>query len=296
MMTSAPTSRRAYRAKRKADSAADRAGKPSRAGRNLPAAIAVGVGLVLLIMASLFIWKPAFVVVLTAAVVVAVSELIDALRVSKIEVPNVPVLGATISLGAVAYISGPEGLAGGFALACLLVLVWRAAESAPHALRDVAGGIFVLAYVPLLAGIAVLMVAEADGPARVLTFILVTIASDTGGYMFGVLWGKHPMAPSLSPKKSWEGFAGSVVWSVVVGIVAVVYLLDGDWHVGLMLGVAAACFATIGDLAESTLKRDIGIKDMGDILPGHGGVMDRLDSLLVVLPVTWAILTVFVPV
>ncbi|MBW8171610.1 phosphatidate cytidylyltransferase [Ornithinimicrobium sp. Arc0846-15] len=295
-MTNAPTSRRAYRNKRRAEDLAARENTPSRAGRNLPAAIGVGVGLVLVIMVSLFFWKPAFVIVLTAAAALAVTELIEALKEGRVNVPYVPVMGGTLVLGATAYIAGTEGLAGGFALACLLVLVWRASERGEHALRDVAGGVFVLAYVPLLAGIAVLMVAEDDGPARVLTFILVTIASDTGGYMFGVLWGKRPMAPSLSPKKSWEGFTGSVVWSVAVGIAAVVLLLDGSWLVGVMVGVAAACFATIGDLAESTLKRDLGIKDMGSILPGHGGIMDRMDSLLVVVPVTWALLTIFVPV
>ena len=105
--------------------------------------------------------------------------------------------------------------------------------------------------------------------------------SDIGGYAAGVLFGKHPMAPSVSPKKSWEGFAGSVVACVVGGVALVVrWLLDGPWWAGVVLGAVAAVGATLGDLCESMIKRDLGIKDMGSILPGHGGLMDRLDSLL----------------
>ena len=127
-----------------------------------------------------------------------------------------------------------------------------------------------------------------------MTYVLVTVASDTGGYAVGVLRGRTPMAPSLSPKKSWEGFAGSVVTSAVVGALAVTLLLDGAWWAGAVVGAVAAAFATVGDLAESAIKRDLGIKDMGSILPGHGGVMDRLDSLVVTAPVCWALLRLFV--
>jgi phosphatidate cytidylyltransferase len=138
------------------------------------------------------------------------------------------------------------------------------------------------------------MLAQPDGEWRILTFVLVTVASDTGGYAVGVLRGRTPMAPSLSPKKSWEGFAGSVGTSAVVGALAVALLLDGRWWAGVVVGVVAAVFATVGDLAESAMKRDLGIKDMGSILPGHGGVMDRLDSMLVNAPVCWVLLSLLV--
>ena len=119
---------------------------------------------------------------------------------------------------------------------------------------------------------------------------MVTIASDIGGYVAGVLFGKHPMAPVISPKKSWEGFAGSAVTCVVVGYLLVVYLLDGDWWVGVLLGLIAVVMATLGDLCESVIKRDLGIKDMSQVIPGHGGLMDRLDSLLATVAPIWLVL------
>ncbi len=289
------TSRRAYKARLRAGSGQSLPAPPSKAGRNLPAAITVGVVLVALIAASLFFWKPAFAVVVTLAVAVAMWELVGALEAGHIHVPYLPTMLAGLLLVPAAYLGGEEGLSTGFALGCLGVLLWRAVEGPHGALRDVAGGVFVLAYVPLLAGLSALMLAEDDGPQRILVFVLVTISSDIGGYAVGVLFGRHPMAPSLSPKKSWEGFAGSVLSCVLVGVATVMVLLDGPWWAGAVLGVAVACFATIGDLAESTLKRDVGIKDMSSVLPGHGGVMDRLDSLLMTVPVTWALLTLFVP-
>ena len=121
-------------------------------------------------------------------------------------------------------------------------------------------------------------------------FILVTIASDIGGYIAGVLFGKHPMAPVISPKKSWEGFAGSLAFCVAVGYALVVYLLEGDWWVGVILGLIAVVMATLGDLCESVIKRDLGIKDMSQVIPGHGGLMDRLDSILATIAPIWLLL------
>jgi phosphatidate cytidylyltransferase len=141
-----------------------------------------------------------------------------------------------------------------------------------------------------------LMLHESDGPQRVIAFLLATIASDVGGYATGVLFGKHPMAPNISPKKSWEGFAGSMITGIAMGIATIVYLLHGPWWVGILLGVAGVVMATLGDLAESLIKRDLGIKDMGELLPGHGGLMDRLDSLIAVAPVAWLIMNYLVPV
>ncbi|KUG51570.1 phosphatidate cytidylyltransferase [Serinicoccus chungangensis] len=278
---------------RAAAGSARRSGRPSRAGRNLPAAIGVGVGLVLVILASLVFWKAAFVYLVTAAAVVGVWELDQALRTGRVDPPRVPVF-ASVALVPLAYYQGADALAVGFAAATALILLWRSVGSPRDAARDVAGGVYIVAYVPLLAAIASLMLAQPDGVGRIITFILVTVASDTGGYAVGVLRGRTPMSPSLSPKKSWEGFAGSVATSAVVGSVCVLLLLDGAWWAGLVVGACAAAFATVGDLAESAIKRDLGIKDMGSILPGHGGVMDRLDSLVVTAPVCWALLHLLV--
>ena len=149
---------------------------------------------------------------------------------------------------------------------------------------------FTIVYVPFLGGFVALLLSEDRGELAIVTFILVTIASDIGGYIVGVLIGKHPMAPVISPKKSWEGFAGSALSCVVVGWLCVDYLLDGDWWVGVVLGVIAVVMATLGDLCESVMKRDLGIKDMSQIIPGHGGLMDRLDSLLATAAPTWLLL------
>jgi phosphatidate cytidylyltransferase len=140
------------------------------------------------------------------------------------------------------------------------------------------------------------MLAPPDGSARIITFLIMVVASDTGGYAAGVLFGKHPMAPSISPKKSWEGFSGSVVAAMIGGTLTVWLLLGGQWWQGLLVGAAVAVTATGGDLAESLIKRDLGVKDMGNLLPGHGGVMDRMDSLLPSAVVSCLLLALLVPV
>ncbi len=295
-MSETPTSRRAYRAA-SAGKGAEVANVHKKAGRDLPAAIAVGCGLGAIVLVSLLTWKPIFVAVVTIGVSLGVWELIQALRSGRIAAPLVPTMLAAAALAPAAYLAGPEGLSVAFALSCVVIVVWVAVESGrerANAIRDIAGGVFITAYVPLMGGLAALLVAERDGVSRIIVFIVVTISSDIGGYAFGATFGRHPMAPMLSPKKSWEGFAGSVLSCVLVGVVSVVLLLDGAWWIGVILGVAVACFATMGDLAESTLKRDLGIKDMGTLLPGHGGLMDRLDSLVMTIPVTFAVLTIFI--
>jgi phosphatidate cytidylyltransferase len=176
------------------------------------------------------------------------------------------------------------------------VVVWRLAEGATGMLADVGAALLCLFYVGFLAGFAVLMLAPHDGDRRVTIFIATVVASDVGGYALGVLFGKHLMAPVISPKKSWEGFGGSVLACVVCGAVTVNLLLHGAWWKGAIFGLAMVCTATLGDLGESMIKRDIGIKDMGNLLPGHGGLMDRLDSLLPSAPAAWLLLSAFVPV
>ncbi|HWI01522.1 MAG TPA: phosphatidate cytidylyltransferase, partial [Propionibacteriaceae bacterium] len=154
----------------------------------------------------------------------------------------------------------------------------------------------IIAYVPLLASFAVLMIAaEKQGAARIVAFILVVTMSDTGGLIAGVLFGKHPMAPRISPKKSWEGLAGSLVFGIAAGVGTAIFGLNVAFWVGILLGVALVAVGTCGDLIESMIKRDLGIKDMSSFLPGHGGVMDRLDSLLFAAPVAWLIMYLLVP-
>jgi len=275
--------------------AAARGGSTSRAGRNLPAAIGVGVGLGALIIVSLVVRKELMLVVVVAAVGVGVWELRRALSQVSILVPLVPSLVGSVSMIVSAFVGGGEALIVTLGLTCVGILLWRIADGVLDAVRDVVGGVFVAVYPSFLAGFAALMLAPDDGARRIIVFILVTVLSDVGGYAFGVLFGRHPMAPSVSPKKSWEGFGGSVLTCVAGGAAAVALLLDGPWWGGAVLGACVAVAATVGDLTESTIKRDLGIKDMSTILPGHGGVMDRLDSLVLVAPVAWALLAWVVP-
>lgn len=262
-----------------------------RAGRNLPAAIAVGVSLLVLVGISLLTRPELFVALAVVASVGAMWELARAVAQRGIRVPLLPLAVGAVGVLVSAWVAGAEAMLMAFTLTAGGVFVWRVIDGGGRdAVRDAAAGIFTAAYVPYLAGFAVLLLRLEDGPLLVLAFLLVTIANDTGGYIAGVLFGKHPMAPSISPKKSWEGLAGSVVLAVAVGVVMLGPVLDGPWWAGVVLGVAAVGAATTGDLAESLLKRDLGLKDMGSLLPGHGGIMDRLDSLLVGAPVSYLIL------
>jgi len=266
-----------------------------RAGRNIPTAIGVGVSLGALVLASLLLRKEGFLAVVIVASCFAVWELRDGLARGKIKVPLVPSLVGAITMITASFVGGGQALTVCFGLTCISVLLWCVSDGVQGSIRDITGGIFVAAYVPLLASFSSLLLWAPDGAKRVIVFIGVTICSDIGGFAVGVIAGKHPMAPSVSPKKSWEGAAGSVVVCVIAGVGTVMVMLGGSWWAGAILGLAVAVAATVGDLTESTIKRDLGIKDMGSILPSHGGLMDRMDSLLLAAPVAWAILTVLVP-
>ncbi|MFH8348741.1 phosphatidate cytidylyltransferase [Streptomyces sp. NPDC018045] len=272
--------------------------KPQKksAGRNLRAAIGVGVGLGAVILFSLFVYKPLFVGVIVIAVVVGLWELTSRLAERKdVKVPLVPLaLGGTAMVVA-GYVRGAEGAWVAMALTALAALVWRMTEAPDNYLRDVTAGVFAAFYVPFLATFVAMMLAADDGPQRVLTFLLLTVVSDTGAYAVGWRFGKHKLAPRISPGKTREGLLGAVLFAMVAGALCMELIIkDGVWWQGLLLGIAVAASATLGDLGESMIKRDLGIKDMGTLLPGHGGIMDRLDSLLPTAPIVWLLYVIFV--
>lgn len=267
---------------------------PSKAGRNLPAAIGVGVALGAVTIASLAFRKEGFLLLCIVACGIALWELRHAFAARHIDVPVIPLIGGSTVMQVSAFYVGEQGLVSAFVATCLLVVVWTSTVPHPNMVRDASAGVFCAAYVPLLAGFAMLMLAEPDGVRRIVVFVLVTIASDIGGYAVGVRFGKHPLAPSVSPKKSWEGSIGSALTCALIGAIAVVVLLGGSPWAGVLCGLVAVVTATVGDLSESLLKRDLGIKDMGNLLPGHGGLMDRLDSLLPTAPIMYAVLTLLV--
>ncbi|KRF17876.1 phosphatidate cytidylyltransferase [Nocardioides sp. Soil797] len=270
-----------------------------RAGRNLPASIASAVVLLGAVALSLAFWKPAFMVIVAIAVVVAIWELRQGLLARDIDLPEQPLMVGGVVMVVVAYLWGAPALVTATAVSALITMLWLLRRGVEGYVKNATASVFTLIYLPFLVSFVGLMLAEGgatefdrwdEGVKGVIAFIGVTIASDIGGYVAGVLFGKHPMAPVISPKKSWEGFAGSLVACVAAGVALVVHLLEGDWWVGVILGVIAVVMATLGDLCESVMKRDLGIKDMSQIIPGHGGLMDRLDSLLATIAPIWLLL------
>lgn len=264
-----------------------------KAGRNLPMAIGVGVFLVLLILASLLWEKALFVPLASAALMIAVLEMRGAFANRQVQITYLPLIVGVPVIAVLTFWHGEHALLAGFAALFLVILLWRMPQGPDGFVKDSTASVFVACYLPLMLGFAMLMLRADDGVARIITFICLTIASDIGGYATGVIFGKHPMAAKISPKKSWEGFAGSLTLQIIVGVGLFVWLLDGNWWAGLITGAIMTVTATLGDFVESSVKRDLGIKDMGSIIPAHGGIMDRLDSLLPNAFVAWALFAAF---
>jgi len=279
-----------------AGSTAVDAPKPSRAGRDLSAAITVGVALGAVIIASLFVWRPSFAIIVGLAVVYGTWELAQALKQAEVRVTLVPLVVGGVALLVAAWLRGPSGLVVTALVTFGGVVAWRLADGADGYLRDVSASALLLLYLPTLASFAVLLAHPHDGAARIIAFVATVVCSDTGGYATGVLFGKHPLAPVVSKAKTWEGFAGSVIWCSASGILFMTLCFHEAWWKGLLFGLAIVVTATVGDLGESMIKRDIGIKDMGSLLPGHGGMMDRLDSLLPCAAVAYLILSAYAPI
>jgi phosphatidate cytidylyltransferase len=269
--------------------------KAIRTGRNLPLAFAVSVVLGGLALLTLFTLKATFLCLVAAAVGVALWELSRAFGPRGIALPLAPIAAGGAAMLALAYWSGERAALAAFAVTVVVLLAWRLRGGAAGYVRDLTAGVFALAYLPFLAIFVPLMLARPDGSRRTLIFVALAVCSDVGGYFAGILLGRHPMAPGISPKKTWEGFAGSVLIGVAGGAILLPALLRGHVWQGIILGAAAVVAATLGDLVESMIKRDLEIKDMGSVLPGHGGVLDRIDAMLVVAPVVWLLLTVFIP-
>ncbi|MFC6017387.1 phosphatidate cytidylyltransferase [Plantactinospora solaniradicis] len=279
---------------------ATRSGQPAasgRAGRNLPAAIGVGLGLGAAIVVPLFLFRPAFLAVVAIAVSIGIWEMTQAVRPSGVRPPLVPLIAGGLLMVGLAWWAGPDALSLGLLVTVLATLVWRLGDGPAGYQRDMTAATLIAVYVPFLGGFAALLAAAPDdGDLRVLVTLAAVVLSDTGGYAAGVAFGKHPMAPSVSPKKSWEGFAGSVVAAAVGSAVLLGILLDVEPWWGALFGVAVSVAAVLGDLGESMIKRDLGVKDMSNLLPGHGGLMDRLDSVLFAVPTAYLLLAIFAPV
>lgn len=269
---------------------------PPRAGRNLTQAIWVSLGLFALVGLSL-IRKEGFVVVVVVAICGGLWELTTALARIRMRPPLVPLLFGGVGIIVSAFLAGPEAQFVAFLLTVGGIVVWRVLESGGEpALRETIAGAFAASYLPFMAGFVMLMLRPEDGVQRVVLFILTATASDIGGYAVGVLIGQHKLAPKVSPNKTWEGLAGSVVLSSVVAVIMVQWLFDAKPIIGVVLAAGTVATAMLGDLSESLIKRDLGLKDMGSLLPGHGGILDRIDSMLMAAPVSYLMLAALIPV
>jgi phosphatidate cytidylyltransferase len=269
--------------------------KPSRAGRNLPAALAVGLAMGGIVLGTLYTYKPAFLGVVILAIVVGMHEFTRALSAKNISVPFIPLAAGAIAILVTSYVDGRHAMTAAMLYTVIALVAWRVVRGTDGLVVDLSASLLALLYVGFLAGFAALMLSDHFGDRRVTCFVATVVASDVGGFATGVLFGKHLMAPRVSPKKSWEGLAGSVVMCALLGYILCTSLLHTHWWQGVVFGLAVVASATLGDLGESMVKRDLGIKDMGTLIPGHGGILDRLDSLLPTAPVAWALLAAYVP-
>ncbi|ASD22399.1 phosphatidate cytidylyltransferase [Cryobacterium sp. LW097] len=273
----------------------------ARTGRNLILATLIGLVLGGAMLVSLIFIKELFMIMAFVVVGFTAFELAEALRRGGRKVPRIPVLASAVAVVPAAFYWG----AGGQWLATLggilLITLWRLAmlafprHRAPRSvvLTDIGGGFLIQVYVVFLASFAVLLVTQEGGQWWTLAFLLLVISADTAAYAAGLSFGKHRMVPSISPKKTWEGFAGAAIVCVVVGILLAIFMLGEPWWFGPIFGVVILITATFGDLAESLIKRDLGIKDMSSWLPGHGGFLDRLDSILPSAAAAYALYLIF---
>ncbi|MCV7364275.1 phosphatidate cytidylyltransferase [Mycolicibacterium neworleansense] len=270
--------------------------KQSRAGRNLPAAIAVGVILGAMAIGTLLFAPMWWLPLLAVAIAIATHEVIRRLREHGYALPVIPLLLGGQAMIWLTWPYGAVGLLGAYGGTIVVCMVWRLVgqgldQQPVNYLRDIAATILLATWVPLFAAFTALLIFADHGGARVFTIIVTVVFADIGGYVAGVLFGKHLLAPAISPKKSWEGLGGSLLFGIAAAVVSVAFLLDKPAWVGVPLGLLLVITGVLGDLVESQIKRDLGIKDMGTLLPGHGGIMDRIDAMLPSAVVGWIVLT-----
>ncbi len=263
-----------------------------RAGRKLLPSIFVSLFSIGLVWFALAYERIIFAGLVTVAVVLGIRELNKALSVVSIEIPLWSLTTAAVGLCASTWFGGISGLAVATAIAlpCLLVLLLP--RGVDNFVKNASASSLALIYLPFLAGFLILLARPSNGLERVMTFVVLVGCNDTFAYLTGVLFGKHPLAPKISPKKTIEGVIGSLVFTILGGAIAFHYIMESDWWIGALAGLLTVFTATSGDLIESALKRDMAIKDMGNLLPGHGGIMDRLDSVLFAAPALWLALEV----
>lgn len=255
-----------------------------RGGRNVVAAVVIGSALGTVFVFSLIFDKQFFLLFLAVFIGFGTWELATISRTDKRHVPRIPILIAALAMVPATYYFGALGqlltLAAGIGFTIVWHAIQRGMSKSAVTDRDMIMSAFTLTYVPFLASFALLMTAREGGEWWTLGTMIIIASIDTGAFATGLLVGKHPMAPKISPKKTWEGFAGSVIFALAAGIIIANTMLQIEWWWGAIFGLALLGTATSGDLIESLIKRELGTKDASQMLPGHGGFLDRLDSVL----------------
>ena len=275
-------------------------------GRSLSKSILVGLLLGGIFLFTVLAFDGVLLMVFVASAAGAGAwELSTALRLKGWYVPRVPAVVGTVLIMPATYFYGQE-IQWAFSIAIVAALIlWRTVhllwerrvspmQALQKTLRDYAAAAFLVIYLPLTLSFAMMLLRRPDdGQMWVLSFVLVVAMIDTCGYLVGRKLGRHKMAPGVSPKKTLEGLAASVTAALVTGVMCAVFLLQIDWWWGIVLAAVLTLTAVFGDLAESLIKRDLGVKDMSSWLPGHGGIMDRLDSILPSALATFLIASIF---
>jgi phosphatidate cytidylyltransferase len=248
-----------------------------------------------LAIATLLFFPIGWLVMLAIFIPVATYEVVRRLREAGYALPLIPLL---LGGQAIIWLSfyGPAGPLGAYGGTIVVCMVWRLVgqgirEAPVNYLRDISAAVLLATWVPLFASFSALLIFQDHGGIRAFTVIVTVVFADIGGYIAGVLFGKHLMVPAISPKKSWEGLGGSLLFGVTAAVLSVTFLMDRPAWVGVPLGLMLVITGVLGDLVESQVKRDLGIKDMGTLLPGHGGVMDRIDAMLPSAVAGWIVLT-----
>jgi phosphatidate cytidylyltransferase len=250
------------------------------------------VALFAIVWFSLRYERAIFASIVALAMVLGVREMVNALKSADINLSFAALTLASIGMASAAWFGGVNGLAVATAIALPLLLALLLPKGPEHFIRSASAYSLTLIYIPFLAGFLILLARPQSGFERMMTFVVLIACNDTFAYFTGLAFGKHTMAPKISPKKTWEGFAGSIVFTTVAGALAFHYILDAQVWIGALAGLAVVISGTVGDLIESAIKRDLAIKDMGDLLPGHGGVLDRIDSILFAAPTLWLALEI----
>lgn len=267
----------------------------SRAGRNLPAAITVGIILLGAAVVGIFFYPIVLAIFIAVLVPLGIWEIAQVAKTKNIHLALTPAWVAGLGIPIAAWFGGIDAMVFGLFGSILLTVFWTAVGEPDKPVASMATTLLAILWIPFFLSFGITLLHVEDGAWLVAITVLGIVASDTFGYLVGATLGKHPMAPKISPKKSWEGFFGSLLGSVVVSVVVTHYMLEYQWWVGLIIGTVVMLAATAGDFAASMVKRDFNVKDMGNTLPGHGGVMDRLDSIVFAIPVGYTLFVVVLP-